>query len=164
MKFFGKTLIFVGFCLVFFGLILTYQRNNPNRVSFNDMQVSAKEVEKIPVRLVISKQNINLPVIENKIINKKWEVSSNGVNRIGNVYYGHNWSNLLGNLTKVKPNDIIEIQNSDNSIIKYKVEITQEVEPSQKDVLNLATKDKILIYTCSGFLDSRRFVIVANNR
>jgi len=162
MNFFGKVLITFGLCSLFFALVLTWQRNNPNRVAFTNTEVLASNTDHNPLRLIINSQDINQQIIEGKVENYKWEVTDRGVSRIGNVYYGHNWSNLLGNLTKVKPNDIVEIKYSDNSVKKYKVTITQEVSPDQKDILNLANKNTILIYTCSGFMDSKRFIVVGD--
>lgn len=160
MKFTGKLLILFGIFSIFFGLFLSWQRVNPNRIAFQSVVVSANE----NIAIKPSELNfldINLPIFESRIENQKWETTDKGVSRIGNIYYGHNYPNLLGNLTKIKPNDIIEIKHTDNSIKKYKVMLTQEVNPDQKDILNLANDNKILIYTCSGFLDSKRFIVVA---
>lgn len=162
MKVFGTFLIILGSLSLTLGSYLIWQRNNPNRVAFSNTQVFAGTLESDPVRLVINSQGIDLPIIESKVENYKWEVTDIGVSRIGNVFYGHNWTNLLGNLVKVKPGDVIEVKYSDGSTKKYKVTITQIVDPDQKDVLNFADEDTILIYTCTGFLDSKRFIVVAS--
>lgn len=161
MKLIGKVFIVTGIFLLTFGLYLAWQRANPQRVAFKNSSITAQSEKYKPLRLIIRSQEIDLPVIEGVIDNQKWPITDDGIIAIGNVFYGHNWTNLLGNLVNVNPGEMIEIKYSDNKTQKYIVSITQVVNPDQKDVLNLADENSILIYTCTGFLDSKRFIVVA---
>ncbi len=151
-----------------------YERNNPQNLAF-DVNVSEKsyqaEITSEPVGIEIKDQNIFLPIIPAEIKDNKWESSSKGISYLkssvipgqtGNsVLYGHNWPNLLGNLKNVKPNQKIKIFYADGSSMEFSVEYTTEVKPSAIDVIKPSNNKKLTIYTCSGFLDSKRFVVVA---
>ncbi|OGK43978.1 hypothetical protein A2957_02765 [Candidatus Roizmanbacteria bacterium RIFCSPLOWO2_01_FULL_38_11] len=163
-----------SFCAL--ALVLVVQRYSPLRLSFNinfiPQSVStSQKIEIRPVRIVISSQKINLPIIDARISKKKWPTSESGVSYIkdssipgekGNsILYGHNWTTLLGNLIYVKPGEKIEVYFSDQSKKTFVVENTATVSPKNITVL-LSSKEPLLtIYTCTGFLDSKRFVVTA---
>lgn len=165
----------LGVSLIIFASFLVFQRNNPNRIAFAQKESIALEEneikESIPVNLRISSLDIDLPIYESEIKDKKWEVSNKGVSFLrssvlpgdkGNsILYGHNWTNLLGNLTKIKTGEVVEIVFSDNTKKEFVVTLIQEVDPDDISILNNTNDNRITIYTCSGFLDSKRFVVVA---
>ncbi len=165
----------LGVSLIIFASFLVFQRNNPNRIAFAQKESIALEEneikESLPVNLRISSLDIDLPIYESEIKDKKWEVSNKGVSFLrssvlpgdkGNsILYGHNWTNLLGNLTKIKTGEVVEIVFSDNTKKEFVVTLIQEVDPDDISILNNTNDNRITIYTCSGFLDSKRFVVVA---
>lgn len=166
----------LGVSLIIFASFLVFQRNNPNRIAFAQKESIATEEKEInesllPVILRISSLDIDLPIYESEIKDKKWEVSNKGVSFLkssvlpgdkGNsILYGHNWTNLLGNLTKIKTGEVIEIVFSDNTKKEFVVTLIQEVDPDDISILNNTNDNRVTIYTCSGFLDSKRFVVVA---
>lgn len=161
-----------GFLL--FGFLI-YQRYNPQNLSFdiqyNLVQQIENDYKAKPVSINIESQKIALPIIPSEIKNNKWEATTKGVSYLsssalpgeqGNsILYGHNWPNLLGNITKVKPGEKITINFSDHSSREFLVEYITQVKPTQTEILNNSSDHRITIYTCSGFLDSMRFVVVA---
>ncbi len=165
----------LGVSLIIFASFLVFQRNNPNRIAFAQKESIALEEneikESLPVNLRISSLDIDLPIYESEIKDKKWEVSNKGVSFLrssvlpgdkGNsILYGHNWTNLLGNLTKIKTGEVVEIVFSDNTKKEFVVTLIQEVDPDDISILNNTNDNRVTIYTCSGFLDSKRFVVVA---
>jgi LPXTG-site transpeptidase (sortase) family protein len=112
-----------------------------------------------------------LKIIPSKVVNNRWESTKKGVSyletspipsEIGNsIIYGHNYPNLLKDLTKVKVGDEIAIVFENGGEKKFDVIFTQEVRPDQSTILNSTSDRRITLYTCSGFLDSKRFVITA---
>jgi len=165
----------LGISLILFGSFLVFQRNNPNRVAFAKSDISlATSVENktfLPKHIHIPSINIDLPIYISEIKNNEWEVTDKGVSylktsvipgEIGNsILYGHNWSNLLGNLTKIKTGEVIEITFEDNTKKEFIVNLIQEVKPDDVSILNSTNDKRITIYTCTGFLDTKRFVVVA---
>lgn len=164
----------LGISLLIFGSFLIYQRNNPNRIAFAKVEierpVEQKEISN-PSVVSIPTLDISLPLIPSEIKDNKWEVSSGGVSylkssvipgQVGNsIMYGHNWTNLLGNLVKIKTGEDIDIYYEDGSKKIFEVILVQEVKPDDISILKNTNDSRITLYTCSGFLDSKRFVVVA---
>jgi len=176
MKIFSHLFIFFGILWCLIGGYYLWMQYNPNRLSFQQYPVkkaeSAQQSQKpTPIRVVISDVGIDLPLLQAKIENNIWETTHNGASYLsestypgdtGNsVIYGHNWANLFGNLTHVKPGHVVEIVYADNSKKKFVVEYTSTVLPSESSILNNSKDKRITLYTCVGFLDSKRFVVVA---
>lgn len=131
--------------------------------------VAKKDV--FPTRLRIKALKIDLPVISQKITQNSWETTEQGVSYLtssalpgerGNaIFYGHNFANLLGNLVRAKPRFAVEIEFSDKTMRRFVIESTMEVSPDQTNVLATSKESLLTIYTCSGFFDEKRFVVVA---
>lgn len=165
----------LGISLIIFGSFLVYQRNNPNRIAFAKSetveQFSESKELSTPNRIVINELNIDLPVVPSKITNGKWEVTDKGVSfletsvipgQVGNsVLYGHNWTNILGGLINIKTGETIELFFENGTKKDFVVTLIQEVKPNDISILDNTTDTRITLYTCSGFLDSKRFVVVA---
>lgn len=151
------------------------QRTNPKRLSFvsNGIEgnISSINTSLTPKKLVIEDLDINLPILPSKVKRGEWEVVDSGVSyltssplpgQIGNsILYGHNWTNLLGKLVNVKPNQVIKIKYQDGSIKNFQVKYTAVVLPKDVAILKQTTDRRITLYTCTGFFDSKRFVAVA---
>lgn len=153
-----------------------FQRFNSNALSFSEIpsqQFSVKSESSHAVALTIESTGIHyLPIFVGEIKNDKWPLKADGLIRlnttsepgqIGNsVIYGHNWKNIFGNLLHVKPGQIVKIHYSDGTSKNFEVTFTQIVSPDQTQILNRTNDTRITLYTCTGFLDSKRFVVVAN--
>ena len=124
-----------------------------------------------PQKVYIPKLARTLYVSDGKIVDNRWIISPNGVSylttsvvpgRVGNsVIYGHNTANILGGLWRVNTGDDIYVVMDNGQIYKYQVSERKEIDPSQVDILNESTDARLTIYTCSGFLDSARFVVIS---
>jgi len=168
-------LLFVSIILLIITSGLIYQRHNPNRLRFENIEnfTSTQNLENttIPTRLIIKGQEINLSIFEANIAQNKWDTTSKGVSflssspapgQIGNsIIYGHNWNSILGDLKNVKPGDEILVTLSDGTVKSFEVEFTQTVKPSESSILNNSEDRRLTVYTCSGFLDRNRFVVTA---
>jgi len=154
---------------------LIYQRFNPQKLAFNlpEATVSESKVHssKRPAGIKINSLNLELPIVPTQINGNEWEASTKGVSHLnssvipgekGNsILYAHNWPNLLGNLKKINTGDNITIIYSDNSHLNFEVEYLSIVSPSDISVLKPSRDNRITLYTCTGFLDSKRLVVVA---
>ncbi len=77
------------------------------------------------------------------------------------IMYGHNKREILGNIRALKGGERITIRTEDGKDHIYIVKLTREVEPTDVSLLS-PTKDEVLtLYTCSGFWDSKRFIVQA---
>lgn len=176
LKFFSFVCILLS--IFFFSLsgYWIFQRFNPTVLSFTgvpEQQSFDSEISARAISLSIPDVDIsNLPIFGGKIENNRWPLRSDGLVRlssspepgqVGNsIIYGHNWKNIFGNLLNVKPGQVVEIQYLDGTSKKFQVSFTQTVSPEQTQILNNTTDERITLYTCSGFLDYKRFVVVAN--
>lgn len=77
------------------------------------------------------------------------------------VIYGHNTREILGNIRVLVPGEKISLFSSDNTEYTYEVEWTQEVSPHDTQALQQTDSEVLTLFTCSGFLDSKRFIVRA---
>lgn len=176
----------LGFCLIVLGLsclsvsgFLIWQRQTPQRLAFKLSELKtvtthSSTVDITPVVLSIPSLDIELPIIPTTLKDGNWQATGEGVSYLitspppgetGNsIMYGHNWPNLLGSLTRVKPGEIIRIDYSDGSARIFEVEFTSIVTPNQTHILNQTQDKRLTLYTCTGFLDTKRFVVTAINQ
>lgn len=172
MRLMSKYLITIGLLCIIFGIFLLWERNNPKRLSFQQYSsTNYSNYNVIPVRIYIPSVNINLPVVQSTIQNNQWPNSTEGISYLtssplpgkkGNsILYGHNWNNLLGNLKDTKPGEKIEIEYSDGTIKVFSINAMGVVTPDQTHVLLPSNDVRITLYTCTGFLDTKRLVVTA---
>ncbi|OGE10625.1 hypothetical protein A3A60_02925 [Candidatus Curtissbacteria bacterium RIFCSPLOWO2_01_FULL_42_26] len=128
------------------------------------------EVNSKPVKIYIARLAKTLDISEGFIENNRWKVSTTGVSylttsgevgKVGNaVIYGHNTQGVLGGLWKVQNGDFIEVTDASSKVYKYEIFERKEVKPNAVEILTQTDDARLTIYTCSGFLDSARFVVV----
>lgn len=165
--------ILLGLSLTIFGFYLVYLRHSPRLLTFSNLSVSEITWTKStqPTKITIQSLNIALPIVPAITDGKNWETTNIGVSYLVNsptpgergnsVLYGHNWESLLSNLPKIKTGQIIEITMQDGLKKRFIVEYTAVVNPDQTYIIQNTNDTRLTLYTCTGFLDSKRFVVVA---
>jgi len=170
----GLILILVGvLCFTTTFSLRVYQESREKILSFSRAPEFKEEISEdlFPSQIQIPKVKIDLLVSPAKAKNEIWEISKDGASyllgsgvpgRKGNsVIYGHNKNNLFGPIRWLKVGDEIRIKNRKGEEFLYKVKETKTVSPENIEVL-APTKDSTLtLYTCTGFMDRQRFVVVA---
>lgn len=167
-------LIFIGLFSFLTALsIREYQQFQQNVLSFSEAPKPVETVEEgdLPERITVSKVKIDLPVLPAKVVDNQWEISKEGAfyllgsgipGRKGNVViYGHNQNNLLGPIRWLEPEDKIIVSNKKRMDFIYQIVETKTVSPQTTEVLAPTEDATLTLYTCTGFLDKDRFVIVA---
>ncbi len=158
-------------CFLLFSFFV-FERYSPRRLAFSVdtyPNTTSDISQSYPVSIYVERVNIELPVIKSEVKDGVWQTTTKGVSYLagsgvpgtkGNVImYGHNWPNMLAKLTQVIPGDVILVTMNNGSKLKYTVELTQTVTPDQVHILNQTEDTRITLYTCSGFFDSKRFVV-----
>lgn len=172
---FAKLLIGFGLGCLLFSAFFFWETHNPQRLSFAVDDYPSKFIStdgaSLPEEIIIAAINLDLPIIPAKLDRGKWEATTKGVSYLisspipgekGNsILYGHNWQNLLGNIVKLKPGQIITIKYRNGSLKNFRIDSTVLVSPKEVAILAASETPQITIYTCIGFLDSKRFVVVA---
>jgi LPXTG-site transpeptidase (sortase) family protein len=169
----GKLLICLGIIILLFSGFFFYERYNPQSLSFsvNDLNtITAKSTYK-PTEITIPSIDLRLPIIPAKLEKGKWESTTKGIsylssspipgNQGNSILYGHDWPNLLGNITKLKPGQKITIKYSNNKTRDFIIYSTILVSPKETSILAPSKDARITLYTCAGFWDNKRFVVVA---
>ena len=163
---FGIISILTGFYLNYRKSILSFSGKIPHATP-----ISVNEYFD-PVKINFKSIGLTLPIRNAKITNGIWEISENSASYLatsakpgerGNtVIYGHNKKNvfepIIGN---VKKGNLIELITEENKIYTYEVKEVFEVTPEKVEVVNPADFEVLTVYTCTGFLDSKRQVIKA---
>lgn len=123
-----------------------------------------------PVRVIIPTLEIDVAVRPAKIVKGYWEVFEDSAGfgqgsaypgEVGNtVIFAHARPRLFQPLKNVKIGEIVYVLTSEKWF-SYKIEKITEVFPNQVEVI-APTPDEILtLYTCSGFADTKRFIVTA---
>lgn len=169
---FPVVLIVLGVLLVivWWAHKITYNR----ALSLSDSLVSAFATESTEMPVPVS---INIPgiprllVVEAGKINGTWSVSEKAANHVrgsanpgspGNIIiYAHNTAPLFGRLKRVKPDDTITVTTTDADRHTYRVIEIRTVTTDQTALLQQTSQEMLTLYTCTGWLDSKRLVIRA---
>jgi len=133
--------------------------------------VSEEENESlVPKRILIPDIDIDLEVGRSKVIGGYWEVFSDKAGwgegsglagREGNqVIFAHAREGLFLPLRSIKPGAKIYVL-TDSSWFNYEVAEIKEVTPSQIEVITPTPDETLTLYTCSGFGDSMRLIVIA---
>lgn len=133
--------------------------------------LSKKDPVEQPLRIVVPNHKLDLPIVEAKVIDGFWEISettaSHGIGSAnpgenGNiVIFAHARDNLFGQIKDIKDGEEIYILTKDRWF-KYEVIETKFVDPNQVEVIAPTPKETLTLFTCSGFLDSKRLIVKAN--
>ncbi len=169
----GNMLHLVSVILIVVLILTVYNQNKPRLFAFSDMpQLAQYNASDLPVAVKIPYNENPLPLIYKEIVQNNWPEVADGVvfingsgvpGEAGNsIMYGHNWSSLLGKLDKVQTGDKIVFYyvNGTNRSLTVKEKLI--VDPDDTWVVNTSIDPKITIYTCTGFLDSKRLIVVAS--
>lgn len=150
------------------GGYLLWQRHRPLPAP---AAVLRPENSGLPIGIAFPRLGLNLPVYPAKLTGQTWEYSDRGVSfwtdsalpgkRGNSVLYGHNWPNILGRLDEVAVGDAIEISLASGERIRFRVRDKRVVGARQNEILDQTDGAQLTVYTCVGFADRKRLVVVA---
>ena len=105
-----------------------------------------------------------------KVVKGKWEVfedsaafglGSTEPGKAGNtVIFAHARKGLFLPLRDIKNSDKVYVMTKDKWFA-YEVKEIREVYPKQIEVIAPTTDETLTLYTCSGFADSKRLIVIA---
>jgi LPXTG-site transpeptidase (sortase) family protein len=133
--------------------------------------VSQERKGSIPVYIKSYPVGIDIKIKEAEIVKGIWQVFPDSVShlyssgRIGEgkniVIYGHNKDDVFGPIRYMKEGSEIELRDEKGDKFIYKVIKTDTVKPDNLDYVTPKNEELLTLYTCSGFFDSERFIVVA---
>jgi LPXTG-site transpeptidase (sortase) family protein len=170
-QFIGVFFLILGFILTIIAPDLAVPKFQDNKEPIVASESFKKDDKKLSVvRILLPKENIDLPVKPSKLVSGYWETAENGASQGegtanpgtgGNVViFAHAREGMFYNLRDVKRGEIIYVFTKDKWY-RYKVSNVQTVYP--KDVAKVApTKtEELTLFTCSGFFDEKRLIVKA---
>ncbi|OGD92981.1 hypothetical protein A2697_00530 [Candidatus Curtissbacteria bacterium RIFCSPHIGHO2_01_FULL_41_44] len=119
-----------------------------------------------PVKIVINDVGINVPVK----VARNYQFSDNeaifirSTQNIGtgnSVIYAHNWDGLFGRLQKVKIGDNIAVHLANGKKVNYQISQIHTVPAETVNILKATPDSRLTLFTCTGFFDKDRLVVVA---
>ncbi len=142
------------------------------------LSFNAKEVSEVvlstgikPVYIKSYPVGVDIGVKETVIRDGVWVIQPNhasylltsaGIGDKGNmIIYGHNKDDILGPVRYIQIGAKIEIEGSDGNTYFYDVVKTDTVDPDNLNYILPKNEETLTLYTCSGFLDSKRFIVIA---
>ena len=157
-------LIISGLLLI--SVFLVWRYHQVRILSFNTSEVA--KISNIGLKPVhIKSYPIGIDVeIKPAVISKGvWPIFPDTAGYVTNenniIIYGHNKNDILGPLRWIKEGALVEILDNAGQTHKYEVVKTDTVEPDNLSYIFPSTSELLTIYTCTGFLDSKRFIVVA---
>ena len=164
-------LIGAGVSLIFWATLRQgFGRQATEEFQDQSVQSQIEAPNSKPAKIYIPKLGKTLDISDGYLENNRWVISKTGVSylttsgqvgKVGNaVIYGHNTQGILGRLWRVQNGDYIEVTAQDGKVYKYEIFERKEVKPNAVEILTQTDDARLTIYTCSGFLDSARFVVV----
>lgn len=166
-------LIAVGILLVSFWLVhkLFYYRSlSLSRMQANIVVHELPKVLPLPTHIFIP-WNTDTDIESLPYENNQWQVSDTKVTYLlgsarpgesGNIIlYGHNKREILGNIRALKGGEKVTLTTGDGKVHTYVVSKVKEVDPTDVSLLAPTSTETLTMYTCSGFWDSRRFIVQA---
>lgn len=166
-----KLLFIIGITCIF--LFASWKIHAMTLLSFSYHPISAIKThsQNFPKNIALPDSQINLPVFETHIINGIWQIADNGASHLATsanpgdnatvIIYGHNTISRFANLPYVFPGEKILVQTVNKKTYTYVIKQTAVVNPDQIDILADQKGETLIVYTCYGFADLQRFVVVA---
>jgi len=151
-----------------------YLRYQQSILSFKTVPmavVQPDERRSLPSMISVPSQQLTLPISEAKIVEGIWETSQTTVTHLdvsarpgedGNiVLYGHNTRQIFGSLVTATPGEVVVVSASDGRQYTYEIETVKVVKPEEISAVLPTSYEKLTLYTCTGWLDSKRLIVEA---
>lgn len=176
----GFSKLGLGISLVVLGIILIAGREHiatklTNSFSEEPVEVTGfanfeVEENKLPKRIIIPTLSIDLPVRKSEIKGGYWEVFSDSAGwgdgsglpgETGNqVIFAHARAGLFLPLRKIEEGTSIYVL-TQSGWYNYEVVQIKEVFPNETEVIESTDDERLTLYTCSGFVDTKRLIVTA---
>lgn len=124
----------------------------------------------VPTKVVIPELSVDLEVRPSEVVNGYWEVfpdraawgaGSGFPGESGNqVIFAHAREGIFLPLKDIEVGMNVYVT-TEESWYSYKVEEIKEVTPDEVEVIRPTEDETLTLYTCSGFNDEKRLIVIA---
>lgn len=158
---------------ILLSISLLYHFEQLVNLTFYHQQLPPTQTERTnrPVEIVIDKVHVDLPVLETVIANNTWQIADDGISHLTEsarpgedgtiIVYGHNTNDRFGPLLWLSVGDKVTLVTTDEKKYTYKIQKIVTVDPSDTKILTSQKGSTLILYTCTGFADLKRYVLIA---
>lgn len=154
------------------GIVWYFVSRQQDNLSFNEPPPEVQTEHSVPpTRLRIPSLRIDADITSGSIRNGVWSVSETHISHLitsaypgndGNmIMYGHDKRSILGKLPRIAVGDGIIVEDEEGTEYRYSVTEIHTVPPDDTALIQPTEYPLLTIYTCTGFLNSKRFVVRA---
>lgn len=132
---------------------------------------AAEKTYPLPTHITIPKVSLDLPIEETAINNGLWQVADNAASHLDIsarpgekgpiILYDHNTNDKFGPIRWLNKGETINITTADGKTHSYTISETLTVTPDKIEVFTKNPGETLILYTCDGFADLERFVVIA---
>lgn len=119
----------------------------------------------VPSHIKAYPVGVDVDITRATIVNGVWPVFPTTAGYVLNgknlIIYGHNKDEIMGPIRWIKEDAEITLIDLNGEEHKFKVVKTDEVDPNNLSYIEKTNEETLTVYTCTGFLDSKRFIVVA---
>lgn len=168
-----RTKLFFLFGLLFILIPTFFYMNEGIQLAFFTPKVPPTIAKTLPQPTWISIPSVDmqLPVIEEAISNNVWGIADSGISHLNTsarpgesgpiILYGHNTNDRFGPIRWLSIGAKITLTAGGAKQHIYVVTQTMDVSPNQVSILLTQKGETLILYTCDGFADLQRFVVIA---
>lgn len=124
-----------------------------------------------PTHISIQYTDMDFSVVDTVIQHGVWQIADSGISHLGIsanpgengtiIIYGHNTLVRFGSLPFVSQGQEVTLTTADNKKHTYIIQKTEVVDPTDTKILTGQKGEVLLLYTCYGFADLQRFIVLA---
>lgn len=162
--------LILGLLLLFVFSVWRYHQ--ARILSFNTTAVAEFKSKGVkPIHIKSYPVGVDIDIKDTTINNGVWAINPNNANYLINsagigdngniIIYGHNKDDIMGPIRHIQIGAIIEVKGNDGKNYKYEVTKIDTVDPNNLSYIDTKNTETLTLYTCTGFLDSKRFIVVA---
>lgn len=165
-KFLERNLLLISglFLISIFGI---YRYHQVRILTFytEESYTQEKNLDFTPTHIKAYPVGVEVDILPATIKDGVWPVFANAAGYVTNgnnlIIYGHNKNEVMGPIRWIKEGAEITLIDQSGNQHKYEVIKTDIVEPDNLSYIQKSDQKILTVYTCIGFLDSKRFVVVA---
>jgi len=167
---FTKLLLISGFLFVIIPTFF-FVNETVQLAFFTPKVTEVKRILPPPSWISIKSVGMELPVFEEAISGSTWGISTDGISHLNIsanpgeegpiILYGHNTNNRFGPIRWLSPGSQVDLLTTDGKHHLYKIVKTEQVDASFVTVLTSQKGENLILYTCDGFADLKRFIVIA---
>lgn len=165
-----KLLFFIGSIFILIPLFF-YVNEGVQLAFFTPKVTPVKNVYAIPTKIIIPQVHVDLPIRETAISHGIWDIAEDAISHLTIsadpsekgviILYGHNTNDRFGPIRWLSVGQKITLMTKDKKAHHYTITATKDVSANDVSVLTSVHTETLILYTCDGFADLQRFVVIA---